>query len=150
MDSGLSKRGPTLRSLALQSLPLGFQALDESVSYSTKEVDRACFTNLVKQLDSHRYIPLTSGYSDKTLASTLRATRTSWWYAALFHNFDLALTQCAYLIDLAATLPYDASHQVIWDIDLLRLLWRSRVRSGWKGSGTSNIGRASTRPIIRV
>jgi len=116
-------------SLSLQPLPFGFQTL-------------------VKQLDGHCDIPLSSGYSDKTLASALRTACASWRHTTLLHDFDLTLTQRAYLVDFVATFPNDASNQVIWDVDLLGLLGHGRVHSYWKGSRT--IGRGPTRSIIRI
>lgn len=61
--------------------------------------------------------------------------------SARFHNLYLTCTHVSNLIDLAAALANDASHEIIGDVDLLRLqlLWgvvgavsRARIVRTWR------------------
>lgn len=88
--------------------------------------------------DNHQSLALASSRRRRTVHAHTHRPR--------LHNLDLACTHVPNLIDLSATLADDTSHEIVRDVNLLRLqlLWRTRVR------GPTPTPTAATAAAVRV
>ena len=79
---------------------------------------------MVQKLNSHLDVGRLTGDDDQPLvftASGSRSTIHTYAHSTGFHDIDVRGAHMANLVDLGTALPYNASYQIVRDVDLLSL-----------------------------